>query len=172
MTKRTTESVLARMKAKEMADIEDCRKVMDKLYQGVPFTNACFQYRITPASFWKRVQSNVDLRRELAAACITQAWDRSDRASAEDMRHLATFVKISRDMAASLSPEDWSDKTQPDVNVQVDNRSIEIVAKAQPLLEYNPDAMAYPMRALAHALRSAGVPVPQALEDAAKAEEG
>ncbi len=98
------------MKAKEMADIEDCRKVMEKLYKGVPFTAACFQYRVTPQSFWKRVHSNRDLRRELAAACITQAWDRSDKASAEDDRHLATFVKISRDMAASLSPEDWGER--------------------------------------------------------------
>lgn len=125
MTSRTTKSVEARTAARTMADPAEVRKVIDKLYKGERFLNACFQYRITPAQFWKRVRSDRDLRREMAAACITQAWDRANGATEEDLRHLPVFAKLSRDMAASLAPDDWGEKVQVEATKLVINTNLD-----------------------------------------------
>ncbi len=115
MTKRTTESALARFNARVMCDHAEVRKVLAKLNEGldgkpVTFVQACRHYRITPQQFWRRVRGNRELSREVAMSLMTQAWDRADTFSVDDVRALGTFVKLAQDMARALAPEDWGEK--------------------------------------------------------------
>ncbi len=127
MAKRTTKTAAARTAARVMCDPEEVRKVMAKLTDGVPFTTACSHYWITPAQFWKRVLNDRGLKREVAMTCITQAWDRADKASAslDNMSALATFVKLSKEMAASLAPDDWGEKVQVESRALVVNCNLD-----------------------------------------------
>ena len=62
------------------------------------------------------------MKRELAALCISKPWERADQASVSgNASALAVFAKLGREMAASLSPQDWGEK------VQVDSRQLVVV---------------------------------------------
>ncbi len=113
-----------------MADPDEVRKVIAKLNDGVPFVRACSHYRITPQQFWARVLNNRDLKREVAVTCISTAWNRADEASVEpgNTAALNTFVKLARDMAASLSPQDWGEKVQIEQTKLVINTNLDFGA--------------------------------------------
>ena len=109
--------------AVKIADQAQVRAVLKLMScKGLPFGQACGRVGVSQPAFWRRALNDPELKRELAALCISKPWDRADQASAGgNASALSVFAKIGEKMAASLSPQDWGEK------VQVDRRQLVIV---------------------------------------------
>ena len=88
------------------------RKTMQLIENGTTFAQACGKMNISQASWWRRVLHDPVLKVELASLLMSQAWSRSDSASAGgNAAALSIFAKLAREMAASLAPHHFGDKT-------------------------------------------------------------
>jgi len=98
----------------EVADREQVRSVIQRMSdEGLSLTKACQKQHLSKIAVQRRILNDPELKRDLAGHLILEAHNRADLASEKgNVAAVGILAKLSRDMAASLAPSDWGEKTQ------------------------------------------------------------
>jgi len=122
-----------------IASADHVRSVLKRMTRHespTSFSKACAQCHITEDAFWRRALKDPVLKREIAFTLISRAWNRADEASAnETPGALNVFAKLSREMAASLAPQDWGEKVQVDQRQLIINCNLDFSLGGEQTLE-------------------------------------